>query len=101
MSNLRTWTILDARGRSPLCGQVAPSLVRRRSRGSLPRLPLITPTGPLTKGAAKTLPPTDPSPAPSPQEWSGAIFSRLPQAGASVPPESPRYHARFNLVVGG
>src|SRR5260221_4506831 len=39
-SNPRAWTILDARGRSPMCGRVASPLLGRRSRGSLPRLPL-------------------------------------------------------------
>src|SRR6266566_5347512 len=40
-SNPRAWTILDARGRSPMCGRVAGPLLGRRSRGSLPRLPLV------------------------------------------------------------
>ena len=40
-SNPGAWTILDARGRSPMCGRVAGPLLGRRSRGSLPRLPLV------------------------------------------------------------
>src|SRR5258708_34409282 len=40
-SNPRAWTILDARGRSPMCGRVASPLLGRRSRGSLPRLPSV------------------------------------------------------------
>ena len=40
-SNPRAWTILDARSRSPICGRVAGPLLGRRSRGSLPRLPLV------------------------------------------------------------
>src|SRR5476649_47864 len=41
MSNLRTRTILDAGGRSPHVRSSSRSTVRRRSRGSLPRLTLI------------------------------------------------------------
>src|SRR3981189_3499236 len=40
-SNPRARTILDARGRSPMCGRVASPLLGRRSRGSLPRLPSV------------------------------------------------------------
>ena len=39
-SNLRTRTILDARGRSPDVRSGSPFIVRRRSRRSLPRLHL-------------------------------------------------------------
>lgn len=47
-SNPRTWTNLDARGRSPQVRSSSPSIVRRRNRGSLPRAPLIrSVTGPL------------------------------------------------------
>ena len=37
-SNLRIWSSLDARGRSPDVRSSSLSTVRRRSRGSLPRL---------------------------------------------------------------
>ena len=39
-SNLRIWSSLDARGRSPDVRSSSLSTVRRRSRGSLPRLHL-------------------------------------------------------------
>ena len=40
LPNLETLTILDARGRSSHVRSSSPSIVRRRSRGSLPRLHL-------------------------------------------------------------
>ena len=39
-SNPRAWTILDARGRSPMCDRVASPLLGRGAGGRSPRLPL-------------------------------------------------------------
>src|SRR3981081_216759 len=54
-SNLGAWTILDARGRPPNVRSSSRPIVRPRSRGSLPRLPLAASVAPPNRNESPNL----------------------------------------------